>query len=902
MPPSSSARRSGPSQTSVSSPPLPAALSSPLAFDASAHTLVELREWIAIHQSAADERKQREEEDGTAAKRNKAFYERHVRRVQQRLRQQQDSAGIDSEDAKAAPREDVQSLPLISAATRTSRHRSVSAAPTSTASHTAAASDRKRRQTQTVAAAERDTHSVDSRPSTEGGKKRRRAESAESSTSRPSKRLLDKQRSSRVEGLLDDARMDDEMQAAELALSSPTRPPPASRPSTSSPSSAGTAYLDPTLLRDSAPPRRAAVPATSPHSSVNVFQTEQSPSDQLHPGGDGHRLRANGSGNHKRPSQDQPSLLPSSPAIAAERVSSSLSSFMSPSSSTGLRNRLSSFLPSLLHSLADNNQHAVADSSQAAKHGHHPQRQQQQQQPVASSEEVRATRLQQDEARVRLAAVQRQLDEERQAKEEAEKEKRRLIQRVQEMERERQQEVEQRTPSRQSHAHEYKSPAHSRHTSTSTPARAVNAVAERDELGSLKAPVGFFARWSAACRRAAAFLLRLSAVLLLLLLALMALQTSPVRRLLGLERDTLFCPSASLPSAMDGMYHGALVRVAGKTQCTACPANGWCDAVGHLQCDATYVRQNNLCVKDGVWLHRALYFKEQGMALLREQLGRYECGEASQRGMTGEELLQSMKFVPWWEQLLKSAGPPTESEKEEALKQFVYAMRLVEQDTLSANVAHRPIHDMDVLNTTYAAVSGTHPLLCSIRLTAWQHKRNLLLAGLAWCAASYLYILGQRWLWRRRVRPLLRRRVIAMLQDKAGQAVAIDHVRDELWLGQDSAVWERVVADMEADTRAAPLQSKFGQISRPSWRWVGPLPSSGGNAGGSQKRSDIAPVALPALVASAPVPVSLPERNPATQPAVAAAMFAPPHAAFSAQDLSATPTAAPQDTRGCVIG
>ena len=868
---------------------------SPLLFDASHGTVTQLKEWIAAHQSAADERQQREEEEGTGAKRNKAYYERQVRRVQQRMRAQEKSS-IDlrssGEDDDDEGRAELQ-VDDSKAATphRRPRPRSLSPATAafSTGSQKQAAS--KRRQTATAA-------ELDRRHSEQAGgsvRKRRRSASTESSKNRPTKksslgsaqRTASAGRNRPVYDDIEDMPME-AVQGAGMALSPPTHASASRRQSSSSPLSASSAYVDASLLDEPPPHRRSAAPI-SPRSPANVFQAEQSVSQQRQTRGDGQLSQQSTTvaSTHKHAPLGRPSLPPPSPATpAAARASPSSFPFTSPSSALGLRHRLSSFIPSFFNSHSPQSpgtQRAIsADSSQRL-------------QREKSSDELRRIQQQEEEAKARLAAVQQQLEQERKAKEEAEKERSRLAEQVQQLEQERKKEAERRTASRV--------PVNGVAPPMRAAAKASREWPEKDELGAMKAPTGFLSRLSASCRRATSFVLRLLAVMMALLLALMALQTSPARRLLGLQQDTLFCPSTSLPSAVDGVYHGALVRLDGKADCTACPANGWCDEYGHLQCDRTYVRQNNLCVKDGAWMHRALYFKEQAMTLLQDQLGRFECGQAEQRGLTGQQLLESIKFVPWWEQLLKSA-PPTSAEKDEALKQFVYAMRLIEQDTQTANVTHKPARDVDVLSTEYVAVSGTHPLLCSVRLTAWQNKGKLLLFAVGWSAAYYLYSLTQRWLWRRRVRPMLRQRVISMLQERAPKAVAIEHVRDELWQGQDSSVWERVMADIEADTRTEPCNTKFGQISRPSWRWMGPLPSGGGSSSGSRERqpSKLAATAFDSMAADVAAQQPAREHIVAADLSLAPSTLAPTNAAFSQYDLSpSAPPAAKRAGSGCVL-
>jgi len=878
-----------------------------LSFDASQRTLVQLKAFIASNQTAADEQKQREEEEGTAAKRNRAYFERQVRRIQQRLRRLEEDDSIKSESEEEEKAEEVKAAPVIRRSTsqRRSRRRSESPVAATTSSVQQAISNSKRRHT---VAAVGDRHDNDSSSEQSGasGKKRRRSESRESGTRRPSKKLSDKHDAKRAEQL-EHARM--EVDADDSPLSPPRPRAAPSRPSAASPSSASSAYLDPSLLADVTPSRRAAAPIQSPRSPANVFQAEQSAAEQRRP-------IAPTVGTPKPPPPGRPSLSSAVPVLAIDRSpsSSTFSSLTSPSSVTGLRHRLSSFVPQLFNSQPPqpDNTWPRTPSTQSTK------QQQQQQQREMSADELRRVQQQEAETAARLAAVQRQLDEERRAKDTAERERRRLAEQVQQLEREKKKEAEQKGPTRPPQAGNSQPLTNGRPSTTSAPSAApTDDSLKRDELSALKAPTGIFARLSDACRRAIKFFVRLLSVMTLLLLALMALQTSPVRRLLGLERDTLFCPSASLPSSVDGMYHGALVRFDGKAQCTACPANGWCDEFGHLQCKPTYVRQNNLCVQDSGWLHRALYFKEQAMALLRDQAGRYECGEAKKGGLKGNELLAAMKFVPWWEALLRST-PPTEAEMDEALKKFVYAMRLIEQDTHAVNVTDKPIRDEDILDTTYTAMSGNHPLLCSLRLTAWRNKGKLLLSGLAWCGAYYLYALAQRWLRRRRARPLLKQRVIDLLQQRVPEPVAVDHVRDELWQGQDGTVWEWVEEDINADSRAQNCRVKFGEIHRDSWRWVGPVnraadrqpapPPTSSNinrsgSSGGQSHVGIAPPGFASSNGYAAARESRAETVFATSPAVADAMFAPPNAAFSPTDLNMPPPAAAtkQSRSGCVV-
>ncbi len=814
MPPSSAAppRR----QSVMDSPPSP--------FPLPSHTIEQLKAWIAEHQTTADERSQREAE-GSTVKRNKAFYERQVRRIQQRRagpqRLQQRSSSEDSDDSDESA-----SLVLRSAPRRRSAHRTLS--PGSSSGATASAT------------------TADSDSSAVSGRKRKRPSSTRSSSTGSKKRPTNSASAvnregghDRVNGARerpDDTKMEEE-RLSHSPLSPPVRAPTPLRPRPSLSSSplstkSSAAYVDPMLLDHAPPPARAAASSLSP---INVFQSEQhaAHNDSRQPvSSSSSRPELSVASANKPASDTRPALPPAAHASpVARRQTLSTTGTPSPfrpqtgpSSVTGVRQRLSSLIPATI-SLFNGSQPSPAPKSSSSPQPLPLPLQRQQ-----SNEELKKSRQAEEETRRRLAAVQSQLEHERRAKEEAESERRRLAEQLQRIEADRKRQLENERRAQSPPASRDDTRAKRVALLASQNAAAANgANTDRDELGALKLPTGFFARLSSSCRRATTFVLRLLAVMTALLLLLVALQSWPVRRLLGLERDTTFCPSVGGPSSLDRSYEGALVRVDSRASCTPCPAHGWCDELGHLQCERAYVRQGSLCVKDTAWMHRALDLKAQALTLLRDQLGRYECGQSEQRGLTGAELLDSIKFASWWARAVPSASLPSEAHKKEALEQFSHAMQLIEHDTQAVNVTRAPHREADVLTSFYAALKdGNHPPLCSLRLTAWQNKGKLLLFGLLWCAGSYLYFLAQRWLWKRRARPLLRKLVIGALQSRAPEAVAVDHLRDELWHDQDGAVWERVKDDIDVDSRVQPAKTRFGHIARDSWLWVGPVPGSSG--------------------------------------------------------------------------
>lgn len=93
-----------------------------------------------------------------------------------------------------------------------------------------------------------------------------------------------------------------------------------------------------------------------------------------------------------------------------------------------------------------------------------------------------------------------------------------------------------------------------------------------------------------------------------------------------------FCSSAS-PERGDGdTGEENDVSNAGVPECIPCPANGVCDADGRLQCNPTFVRQREACVRDSRVMQKAGQMAEALEQQLAELKGEAECGSENGTG------------------------------------------------------------------------------------------------------------------------------------------------------------------------------------------------------------------------------------------------------------------------------
>ena len=445
----------------------------------------------------------------------------------------------------------------------------------------------------------------------------------------------------------------------------------------------------------------------------------------------------------------------------------------------------------------------------------------------------------------------------------------------------------------------------------------------RQRLADVRRPaIGRCARLVSNCRAAAVFSLRLMLLLSLLLAAAFIAQQRPaLLRALGWEeQQTVFCPSAG------GAPSSALVTAGSLPPCTPCPAHGVCDAGGRLQCDSGFIAQALHCVKDTELLRGALRFRQRAVQQLQEQRGRADCGAEQRRWLTGSELSERADWaLPWWRSLLR---PAAEEDVQRLREQFLYALRLLREDSREVEVDEPELADDSEdgqppdapeaisrspsaassgqrgLRSRYTAVTGSRPLLCQLRLTAYEHAGQLLLLALLWSALSYLYWRWQRERWRGSAHRRLLEAVRAELRRRANEPVAIDHLRDELWFKQDEVVWQRVVADMDADARVTATRAQLGHLFRECWLWVD-------QSAAAQRRPQQAQQAQQPpqpLPAASPAP-SAPPTLASTQPSTAASAYdreaALPSPAYSLHKASQPPAAASAATharhRGCCI-
>jgi hypothetical protein len=169
-------------------------------------------------------------------------------------------------------------------------------------------------------------------------------------------------------------------------------------------------------------------------------------------------------------------------------------------------------------------------------------------------------------------------------------------------------------------------PSSSRAVPSSSSSSAVpTSPAAHLRLDDVRLPTGRCARLWSACRSVASFILRLLLLLLSLVALLSIAQHPSVLRLLGWDHPTVFCPSAPSSSTPPTSSPSS-------PACIPCPANGLCDASGHLLCDPTYFRQGDQCVKDSAFLKGAVRLKGQALQRLQQHAGRFECGQEEQRG------------------------------------------------------------------------------------------------------------------------------------------------------------------------------------------------------------------------------------------------------------------------------
>ena len=237
--------------------------------------------------------------------------------------------------------------------------------------------------------------------------------------------------------------------------------------------------------------------------------------------------------------------------------------------------------------------------------------------------------------------------------------------------------------------------------------------------------------------------------------------------------------------------------------------------------------------------------------------------------LSGQELLDGTTFAsPWWSLL-----PLSERDKEEMLKQFSYSLTLLQRDAQRVRSTKQPEQPLNPLLCRFEAVDASHPLLCSIRLTAWRHWDKLLFLTLLWSLLSYAYYRVQRWRQHRQAHLPLVKEVQQRIRSVAGEPVVIDHLRDDLWFKGDLAVWQRVVEDIDRDTRVELAKVRAGNVMREAWRWVGkPPPPQQRQPPPASSATSSPPPSLPPLpdaASSLPPPALL----FATQPSVAPALF-----------------------------
>ena len=427
-------------------------------------------------------------------------------------------------------------------------------------------------------------------------------------------------------------------------------------------------------------------------------------------------------------------------------------------------------------------------------------------------------------------------------------------------------------------------------------------------------PAGLRQRLAAAWHSLLSFLFRLAAVLSVLLLLLLALQQPTVRHWLRLDHPTVFCPSESstalqLPGGGDAL------------PCTPCPAHGFCDDDGGLRCDRLYLRQGDVCMRDSAHMRKAAEFKRGFVQQLQTQKGQFECQHSDRKEsatlhcntrplrplslpsaalcssttaadwavsastlcasccrLTGQQLLDGTTFAsPWW-----SWRELTELELAALKEQFYTGLELLTEDRETVLSSFNISRPTPLLSARFEAVTGSHPLLCSLRLTAWDNRGKLLLLTLAVSVLQYAHYRIRRWLRRRADQQQMVALVRQRLSSHPDSAIAVDHLRDDLWtqphdghrFPRDAELWQRVEAEVNGDSRVESTRSRVGNIHREAWRWVGPPPPP---AKGTADAAGMKPSPLPQPHSSTPRTAQPapppPQQLPSSQPTVAASSF-----------------------------
>ena len=207
---------------------------------------------------------------------------------------------------------------------------------------------------------------------------------------------------------------------------------------------------------------------------------------------------------------------------------------------------------------------------------------------------------------------------------------------------------------------------------------------------------------------------------------------------------------------------------------------------------------------------------------------------------------------PWWGLL-----PVSERELQSMNDQFQYSLQLLQRDQQRVRST---LHSKDPINPLlcrYEAVDARHPLLCSLRLTAWRHWDKLLFLTLLWSLFYYAYTRLQSWRRRARAHRQLAAEVKQRIRERAGEPVIMDHLRDELWSEGEPEVWQRSLDLIDRDTRVEGVKVRVGHVMREAWRWVGEQPAA------------TAPHAIPSSAAASRTapPSSLTSNQPSVAPA-----------------------------------
>lgn len=280
-----------------------------------------------------------------------------------------------------------------------------------------------------------------------------------------------------------------------------------------------------------------------------------------------------------------------------------------------------------------------------------------------------------------------------------------------------------------------------------------------------------------------------------------------------LVEEPLFCSSTPLTGDRTIFLNGHLLP------CVPCPPHGTCSTEGKLHCDPEYVRQGNVCKPDTVFYNNAFKLKQHMLHLLREQAGRAECGYTSQSSLQGSDLQHDPsvhEMIKPWLKLDSSDSKKTAGDLE---KYIGKALSLLKEDEAACQLTGS--HDM--YRALYEATETYRPLRCEIRMLVMDNLLELgvLLASMCW--AGYAYWSVSRYFSRRRAVPQLVNRIRDRLSHSQ-QAIAIDHLREELWHDGDASVWQSVVKSAERDTRIQPIKVNAGHIKKDGWHWVGPVP------------------------------------------------------------------------------